>query len=664
MPLAFRSRRLLLLAGAALVVPACDDAQPGVPLAEQLAEAFCAHQFACCAPIELSALTSDRYTTQAACVSFAALAAREQLAAVDGAVARGRITIDPAGAAACVAAYRDRACRTSPQSPQAIGALPDVAEVLALCPELLVGHVPAGAACDLSPECMPGSRCVGVTSSVVSGGGTTGVPTGAGAAGGGGPAVSLGRNPGICVRYQTLGQPCNDSSDCDPGAGLVCRSPGFVCGPRLTEGEACALQFDPLTGQASDACDGARHLYCDTGALVCRPYPQAGEPCAAPFFPQCDPDPALALSCIPFGNTCKKPGDEGDPCGGPAIPPCRADLACRSTQSDGIGTCGIPPATGERCSDRCASPAVCVGGICTLPGAAPLGAACTLFTDCASLTCGSFTSPTPVSAVCSPPNVAPVCAGAGISPSLPVNVSGTGGIGGTVGTGAAGSTTVGAGGAGGTGGTAGVGGAGGGGGGGPPLGCEAIGPAVGDPLIADFTMDGAAMLPIGGTFTYGGAAAPTATVSDGAWHLTAQTTGTDGPQYIGAGIFFLGSPPGLGCVDASFHGGVQFDISGVVDGTGCAAQYATNDSAHMWSGNDPRGIGDVGAYAPQAPLTVTATPVTVMMPFRGTGAPVAGSPAIPVDPTELLGVQWQFTTAAGTENSCHVDVTIDNVRFF
>src|SRR4029079_10558189 len=102
---------------------------------------------------------------------------------VDGAVARGRITLDPARAAACMAAYKDRACRTSPQSPQAIGALPDVAEVLALCPELLVGHVPDGAACDLAPECMAGSRCVGAGATPGTGGAPLGLPTGARAAG-------------------------------------------------------------------------------------------------------------------------------------------------------------------------------------------------------------------------------------------------------------------------------------------------------------------------------------------------------------------------------------------------------------------------------------------------------------------------------------------------
>ena len=43
------------------------------------------------------------------------------------------------------------------------------------------------------------------------------------------------------------------------------------------------------------------------------------------------------------------------------------------------------------------------------------------------------------------------------------------------------------------------------------------------------------------------------------------------------------------------------------------------------------GDGRPGSYAPQAPLTVTPTVTTVLMPFSGPGAPPGGSPAIGVD---------------------------------
>ena len=172
------------------------------------------------------------------------------------------------------------------------------------------------------------------------------------------------------------------------------------------------------------------------------------------------------------------------------------------------------------------------------------------------------------------------------------------------------------------------------------------------------------ILPIGGTFTYG-SPAPTATASNGAWHITLEAAGTDTPSTSGSGIFFIGSPTGLACIDATSHTGVQFDISGSIDGAGCTAQYATNDSAHTDATFAiRRARAPPGSWSPQAALVVTATPTTVMMPFSGAGAPTGGNPAIGIDKARLTGVQWQFTVAAGAANSCSVDVTIDNVRFF
>jgi hypothetical protein len=236
-------------------------------------------------------------------------------------------------------------------------------------------------------------------------------------------------------------------------------------------------------------------------------------------------------------------------------------------------------------------------------------------------------------------------------------------------TGSAGST--GAGGTTGNAGTTGTGGGGGGGGASATLGCAASDLPAGDPLIADFmsTDGGAAVLPIGGTYVYPMPGGPTATVVAGAWHIMATTTGMTAAQYWGAGLFFNGNAAGTDCVDATAHTGVQFDISGTVTGTMCSVQYATNDSAHadMTVGNpiDPKAAGPAGSYAPQAQLTtISATPQTIMMPFSGAGAPTGGSPAIGVDKSKLTGVQWQFTTGAGTTSSCVVDITIDNVKFY
>jgi hypothetical protein len=234
--------------------------------------------------------------------------------------------------------------------------------------------------------------------------------------------------------------------------------------------------------------------------------------------------------------------------------------------------------------------------------------------------------------------------------------------GGSGGSGGSGNTT-------GTAGTTGGGGTGGSGGSGgttATLGCQTSAIAPGDPLIADFSASdgGMASLAIGGTFVYPMTGGPIATVTNGALHITATSTGMATAQYWGVGIFFNGDSAGTQCVDATAHTGVQFDISGTIGGTGCTAQYSTNDSAHSNNATDMKGAGDSTSYAPQAAVTASTTVATVMMPFSGTGAPSGGNPAVGVDKSKLTGVQWQFTTAAGTTNNCAVDLTIDNVKFY
>src|SRR5262249_48685426 len=152
--------------------------------------------------------------------------------------------IDPGRAAACLEAYRDRACNTFAQGAGAISPLPNAGDLFALCPDLLVGHVPDGKACNLVPECMRGSRCVATTQQPpVINGGVAGTFGGTGGVSG----AALASNPGVCVPYQQQGEACNTSEDCDPAADLACRSPDFVCGPPAQEGDTC-VQTDPSTG--------------------------------------------------------------------------------------------------------------------------------------------------------------------------------------------------------------------------------------------------------------------------------------------------------------------------------------------------------------------------------------------------------------------------------
>ena len=215
-----RFKLTLLLAGL-LAALTCDDAPRGLDLAEQLSRAFCAHQLTCCSPFELAAVTGGRYATEADCVAYATVSTRQQLGTIDGAIDLGRISVDPARAEACVKAFRERSCNASMMIiPESIGPLPNVAEMLAFCPDLLVGHVPMNKACNVTQECVRGSRCVSNISTNNGGfAGSMGAPTM--------PTSGL----GLCVPYQKVGEHCNTSADCDQAARLACQPPQFVCGP-------------------------------------------------------------------------------------------------------------------------------------------------------------------------------------------------------------------------------------------------------------------------------------------------------------------------------------------------------------------------------------------------------------------------------------------------
>jgi hypothetical protein len=243
--------------------------------------------------------------------------------------------------------------------------------------------------------------------------------------------------------------------------------------------------------------------------------------------------------------------------------------------------------------------------------------------------------------------------------------TGTAGATGTAGTSGTAGTTGGGGNSGG--------GSGGGGGATAAMGCQVSDlPPAPAPLIADFTAvdGGVPVIPIGGTFTYAspsGAPSAVATVtSAGGWNIKLTAPGMAMAQYIGVGIYFNGpgDPMGRNCVDGTAYTGVKFDISGTIGGTMCSAQFSNNDSAHADNAADKKGSGGPGVYAPQAPVTATATVTTVMMPFVG---PTNGSPATAIDKAKLTGVQWQFTVGAATTaapTDCAVDITIDNVSFY
>jgi hypothetical protein len=117
------------------------------------------------------------------------------------------------------------------------------------------------------------------------------------------------------------------------------------------------------------------------------------------------------------------------------------------------------------------------------------------------------------------------------------------------------------------------------------------------------------------------------------------------------------------CVDATSFKGVQFTISGTMS-AGCTMQYSTNHSAADDVTSDPKGSCTLGAgkcYSPQKAVTISDTDTDVQVAW--TGGLNAGNPNVPVDPAQLVSVQWQFTIAKGT-GSCVADITVKNVKFY
>ncbi len=214
------------------------------------------------------------------------------------------------------------------------------------------------------------------------------------------------------------------------------------------------------------------------------------------------------------------------------------------------------------------------------------------------------------------------------------------------------------------------------GGGGATAGCTTSDPAA-SATIADFSGDAGVEATGGGLFVYPGSiaapgqGAPTAVVTGGALHVTDTVAPAAMAQYVGVGIYFSGNVGGTDCTDAHTYTGVQFDIKGSLTG-GCTLQYSTNDSEHAAvSTSDPKAGGATGSYAPQAQIAsdVTSAGSTVKVAFTDSTLGT-GSPATPIDPTKLEGVQWQLTVPAATavgdggSASCVLDMTIDNVKFY
>ena len=100
----------------------------------------------------------------------------------------------------------------------------------------------------------------------------------------------------------------------------------------------------------------------------------------------------------------------------------------------------------------------------------------------------------------------------------------------------------------------------------------------------------------------------------------------------------------------------------------CHLIFGANDVVHDDKTTDPKGICDAGSscYAPNmmVPGMVTSTP-TVIKEDWITGSSV---PDAPLDPSRLVGVQWQFTIDptpdGGQPDTCTAELHIANVKFY
>lgn len=214
------------------------------------------------------------------------------------------------------------------------------------------------------------------------------------------------------------------------------------------------------------------------------------------------------------------------------------------------------------------------------------------------------------------------------------------------------------------GGRGGAGGQGGTGGGAPPP-TPCVGSAPPSALITDFS-DAVAGNPIlfgtapaitGGTFSYAapGLTAPVLSLAPGTNGTPALQVAaspgvpTDaGNGFFGLGLFFDS------CVDASAYNAVRFTISGTLGG--CTIRFAVTSSENVSPADDPRGAcTEASCFPPSTPIAVAGTTVVPFFDFT-----FPGSPNI-VDPTSLIGIQWQMDTPPGV--ACNANFSIDDITF-
>ena len=182
--------------------------------------------------------------------------------------------------------------------------------------------------------------------------------------------------------------------------------------------------------------------------------------------------------------------------------------------------------------------------------------------------------------------------------------------------------------------------------------------AVTADLITDF---GSGTYPVGKF--YAGAESdlkmPDVTIADGAMTIMLDS-GTSTMMYPYA---YVGLPFNA-CVDASAYKGVKFTVSGTLSDM-CSIQFSTVDKEHNTVANngtcDPTTATNMACYASSKVFALTADPTDVTVNFADQTGGGAAADAAVVDPTQILGIQWQMNPPA--MGACTAMVTIKNVMF-
>lgn len=286
-------------------------------------------------------------------------------AALDQALASGKVQFDAAKAAQCLADLQKTSCAALYQ---AMTSQPGAA--VAACAQVLVGQQPAGAACTHVSECAAGAQCV----------------FGAGC-------------PGKCQAWSKVSQPCSAEKPCEPGvatcSGGVCAALAeTVGGPCIDYQCALPLYCDVATGKCAkfglaDAPCTATSQLCWAGltcfapagqAGTCKPLGAKGSACLS--HANCSPlGPDGALLCI--GGTCQVGPGPGTPC---------FDWQCTGAWCDSTAlppTCKVWPAPGAACAlgALCGPAAFCSGGKCK--GLGGQGDSCQGPAECLSGACAA-----------------------------------------------------------------------------------------------------------------------------------------------------------------------------------------------------------------------------------------------------------------------------------